>query len=107
MTKLVIGKNVTTIGDKAFYGCTKLKNATIGHGVKKIGKQAFYNCKAMKNLVISTSKLKTSAIGSKAFTKMGASNYKKLVVKVPKKKLSAYKKMLKKKVLSYKAKIKK
>ncbi len=107
MTKLVIGKNVTTIGDKAFYGCTKLKNATIGSGVKKIGKQAFYNCKAMKNLVISTSKLKTSAIGSKAFTKMGASNYKKLVVKVPKKQLSAYKKMLKKKGLSSKAKIKK
>lgn len=107
MTKLVIGKNVTSIGDKAFYGCTKLKNATIGKGVKKIGKQAFYNCKAMKKLVISTSKLKTSAIGSKAFTKMGASNYKKLVVKVPKKKLSAYKKMLKKKGLSSKAKIKK
>lgn len=107
MTKLVIGKNVTTIGDKAFYGCTKLKNATIGSGVKKIGKQAFYNCKEMKQLVISTSKLKTSAIGSKAFTKMGASNYKKLVVKVPKKQLSAYKKMLKKKGLSSKAKIKK
>ncbi len=107
MTKLVIGKYVTTIGDKAFYGCTKLKNATLGKGVKKIGKQAFYNCKAMRSFVISSSSLKSSSVGSKAFTKMGASNYKKLVVKVPSKKLSAYKKLLKKKGLSSKAKIKK
>ncbi|MDE5965364.1 MAG: leucine-rich repeat protein, partial [Lachnospiraceae bacterium] len=107
MTTLKIGKNVTTIGANAFYGCIKLKTATIGSGVKKIGKKAFYNCKAMTKLTISSKKLTKKKIGAGAFTKMGAKNYKKLTVKVPKSKLKAYKKMLQSKGLSKKAKIKK
>lgn len=107
MTTLKIGKNVTTIGANAFYGCTKLKTATIDSGVKKIGKKAFYNCKAMTKLTISSKKLTKKNIGSGAFTKMGAKNYKKLTVKVPKSKLKAYKTMLQAKGLSKKAKIKK
>lgn len=40
--QLIIGKNVKSIGDKAFSGCTKLQKVTFkGDKTKKIGKQAF------------------------------------------------------------------
>ena len=47
------------------------------------------------------------SLGKNAFKNMGKSNYKKTTVKVPKKKLKAYKKMLQKRGLSKKAKVKK
>ena len=46
MTKLTIGKNVTTIGKKAFIGAKKLKNVVIsGNTLKTIQKGAFKNAK--------------------------------------------------------------
>lgn len=51
-----------------------------------------------------TKLLKKNTVGSKAFTKAGSKNYKKLKVKVPKKKLKLYKKILRKKGLSKKTK---
>lgn len=100
---VVIGKNVTDIGDKAFYKCTKLTKLTIPANVKKIGKQAFYGCKSLKSITIKTTKLTTKTVGSKAFKGIHA----KAVVKVPKKKLKDYKKLLKAKGVGSKAKIKK
>ena len=50
-------------------------------------------------------KVRKNTVGSKAFTKAGSKNYKKLKVKVPKKKLKLYKKILRKKGLSKKAKM--
>lgn len=44
MEELVIGHNVTSIGDRAFAGIETLKKVTIGESVKTIGEQAFYNC---------------------------------------------------------------
>ena len=42
MTSVIIGKNVTQIGTKAFYNCKKLSKVTFkGTGVKKIGASAF------------------------------------------------------------------
>ena len=73
----------------------------------KIGSKAFYGCKKLLNITIKTTKLTTKNVGSKAFTKAGSSNYKKMVVKVPKSKLKAYKKTLKKRGVNSKAKIKK
>ena len=36
--------SVTSIGDRAFYGCNGLTSVTIGNSVTSIGKEAFYNC---------------------------------------------------------------
>lgn len=94
---------VTAISAKAFAGCKKLKKVTIGVNVKNIGKQAFKNCKKLKTVTIKTQKLTKSSVGARAFQGI----YKKAVIKVPKKKLKAYKKILRKKGVGKKAKIKK
>lgn len=98
---------VTSIANNAFKNNKKLKSVTIPKNVAKIGSKAFYGCKKLTKLTIKTSKLTTKTVGKKAFTKMGSSNYKKVKVKVPKKKLKAYKKLLQKRGLSKKAKVKK
>lgn len=41
MTSIIIPNNVTTIGDNAFYNCTKLTSLVIGEKVKEIGEWAF------------------------------------------------------------------
>ncbi len=90
---VTIGKNVTFIGDKAFYKCKKLSKIVIPAKVKKIGKEAFSGCSKLKSITIKTSKLTTKSVGAKAFKGI----YAKAVIKVPKKKKAAYKKMLRKK----------
>ena len=44
MEELVIGNNVTAIGENAFAGISTLKKVTIGESVKTIHNYAFYNC---------------------------------------------------------------
>ena len=44
MEELVIGNNVTAIGEYAFAGISTLKKVTIGESVKTIQNNAFYNC---------------------------------------------------------------
>lgn len=107
LKSVTIPKNIKTIGNSAFYKCTALKSVTIPKNVSKIGSKAFYGCKKLTKMTIKTSKLTEKKVGKKAFTKMGSSNYKKVKVKVPKKKLKAYKKVLQKRGLSKKAKVKK
>lgn len=47
ITRLVVGKNVTSIGAKAFYGCKKLRKVEFkGKKVTKIGKGAFEKIKS-------------------------------------------------------------
>ncbi|MCM1180803.1 MAG: leucine-rich repeat domain-containing protein [Clostridium sp.] len=98
-----LGANVTQIGDQAFYNCKKITGITIPSKVNKIGKKAFYNCKKLKKITIKTSKLTAKKVGSKAFTGIPS----KAVIKVPKKKLKAYKTLLRKKGVGKKASIKK
>lgn len=98
-----LGKNITAIGDLAFYNCRKITGITIPSKVNKIGKKAFYNCKKLKNITIKTSKLTSKKVGSKAFTGI----YSRAVIKVPKKKLPAYKALLRKKGVGKKAVIRK
>ena len=97
---------ITSIAPNAFKNNTKMKNLEINSYVKNIGKQAFYGCKNLKNITIFTTNLTSKSIGSQAFTKAGSSNYKKLVVSVPKNKKASYIKLLRKSGLSSKAKIK-
>lgn len=101
---VTIGKNVTSIGDGAFYKCTALTKIIIPKGVSKIGKQAFYGAKKLKSVTIRTTKLTGKKIGKQAFKNI----HSKAVVKVPSKKLGAYKKILKARgVTGKKQKIKK
>lgn len=97
---------VTSIAAKAFKNNTKLKKLIIYPDIKTIGKQAFYGCKNLKKITIFTTNLTSKSIGSQAFTKAGSSNYKKLVVSVPKSKKKSYIKLLRKSGLSSKVKIK-
>lgn len=84
---------VTSIKANAFKNCKKLKKVTIGKNIKTIGKNAFYGCAKLSSITIKTAKLTSSSVKSNAFAKL----HKKAKFKVPKKKLSAYKKLLKKK----------
>ena len=93
LTKVTIGSNVTTIGKNAFANDAKLTTVTIGKNVKSIGAKAFYKCKALKKITIKTKKLTKKTVGSKAFTGIN----KKAVIKSPKAKKAAYKKILLKK----------
>ncbi len=74
----------------------KLKNTTIKNKtilglsrVRSIGKNAFKNCKKLKSIQIKGNALKT--VGKNAFKGIHA----KAKIKVPKKQLKAYKKLLK------------
>ena len=91
VTKVTVGNNVVSIGYRAFSGCTKLTTVIIGKNVKTIKKQAFYGSGKLKAITVKTTKLTAKTVGSKAFTEI----YKKAVIKVPKAKYSAYKKLLK------------
>lgn len=103
LKKVTMNGQITAIGNKAFYKCTSLTSIEIPSKVKKIGKQAFYGCKNLKNITIRTNKLTDKKVGSNAFKGISS----KATIKVPKSKLSQYKKLLKKKGVSAKATIKK
>ena len=87
---------VTSIADIAFRKNKKLKKITIGKEIVSIGKRAFEGCKNLKEIVIETEKLKAKTIGKKAFAKTSSE----AVVNVPKKKAKEYKKLLRKRGLS-------
>lgn len=87
---VTIGKNVTDIREKAFYKTTSLTKLTIPASVKKIGKQAFYGDKNLKNIVVKTKKLTNKTVGKNAFKGI----FGKVKIKVPSKKLKAYRRLL-------------
>ncbi len=94
LTKVTIGKNVTSIGKSAFKKCTKLKYVTIkSTSLKTIGSNAFNGDKNLKTIIIKSKKLTSKRIGKNAFK----GTNKKLVIKVPKSKVKSYKKFLTKK----------
>lgn len=92
---------VTEIAANAFKNQKKIRKVVIPSGVSRIGKKAFYGCKNLKNITIKTTKLTKKRVGSKAFFGIHA----KAVIKVPKKKLSAYRKMLKARGVTKKEKV--
>ncbi|BBF44860.1 L-fuconate dehydratase [Lachnospiraceae bacterium KM106-2] len=81
-----IPNKVKTLNDFAFYGMKNLSKVTIGNGLTKIGKHVF--CHAKKNcvIVISSSKLKTVGSPQNHYAVP-------MIIKVPKNKVKAYKKL--------------
>ena len=80
---------VTAIANKAFKGDKKLKKVVIGKNVQTIGKSAFEKATNLKSITIKSTSLKK--VGSKAFKGIHA----KAKIKVPAKKLRSYKRLLK------------
>lgn len=57
--------NITTIGNNAFRGCTKLRIVDNGSKVTSIGEAAFKACESLQSITLSTS---LSTIGNEAFS---------------------------------------
>ena len=93
---------VTKIDKNALKGNKKVTKIVVGSNIQSIGNYAFSGCKKLKTIIIQSKKLTTKTVSKKAFKGIA----KKVVVKVPKKKRTAYKKLLKKKGLSSKNRIK-
>ncbi len=89
LTQVSGGERVTSIGTSAFEGCKKLPKITLRTKVQKIAKKAFFNCSKLKRVNIKSSAL--TKIEGKAFKKC----HKKIKFDVPRKKIKAYKKLLK------------
>lgn len=94
---------VTAIGKAAFNKNVKVTKITLGRNVKTIGARAFYGCKKLRTVLIKNTQMTGKTVGAKAFK----GTYAKLTVKVPAKKLKSYKKILLNRGVSKKAVIKK
>lgn len=93
---------VTSIGKNFCKGNKKVRKVIIGKNVISIGKKAFFNCKNLKKIQIKTKKLTMKSVKKKVFYGIA----KKAVIKVPKGKKTLYKKICKKKGAGKKVKIK-
>lgn len=103
ITVNTIKYQVTSVATKAVNGNTKLTKVVIPSSIRSIGAQAFAGCKNLKNITLQTVYLTKKNVGAGAFKGISA----KAVIKVPKKQLKVYQKMLISKGVSKKAKIKK
>ncbi len=86
-----ISFKVTAVSKNAFKGNKKLAQVTIGKNVKSIGEKAFAEDKLLKKITIKSSKL--TKVGKNAFKGIHA----KCKIRVPKKRLNTYKKTVLKK----------
>lgn len=82
---------VTSVAANAFKNNKKLTSVTIGSNITKIGSKAFYGCSKLKKITVKSSKLKS--VGKNALQGI----YKKAVIKVPKGKYTKYKNLFKNK----------
>ena len=55
LTSVTIPNSVTTIGNSAFTNCSGLTSITIPNSVTNIGQEAFYNCSGLNSIVIPNS----------------------------------------------------
>ncbi|MDY4161087.1 MAG: leucine-rich repeat protein, partial [Prevotella sp.] len=52
LTSVTIGNSVTSISDRAFSGCSGLTSVTIPNSVTSIGSSAFYNCSGLQKVIV-------------------------------------------------------
>lgn len=64
LKSLIIPNSVTSIGERAFYGCTGLLAVILSTSLTAIDKYTFYNCFKLKSLTIPNS---VTSIGERAF----------------------------------------
>ena len=93
---------VTSIAKNAFKNNKKLKTVTVGKNVSKMGANVFTGCKKLKTITIKSTKLTAKTLSKSTFKGITKAT----TIKVPKKKLSAYKKLFKSRGLSSKVKVK-
>ena len=87
---------VTSIASNAFKGNGKVKKIVVSGNIDSIGNNAFKNCKNLKVITIKSKKLNKKSISKNAFKGIS----KKVVIKVPKNKKKAYKKLFRSKGLN-------
>ena len=76
LTSITIPNSVTSIGEGAFSGCSGLTSITIPNSVTSIGKEAFLGCSGLTSITIPNS---VTSIGEEAFS--GCSGLTSIVVK--------------------------
>jgi hypothetical protein len=64
LTSVTIPNSVTNIGYDAFTGCSRVTNVAIGDGVTSIGNYAFFMCKSLTSMTLPNS---VTSIGDQAF----------------------------------------
>lgn len=69
--ELIVGNNLSGIGNYAFYGCTAMRSITLSNALNTIGNYAFAGCLNM-NTVNLNSASNITAIGAHAFEKCEA-----------------------------------
>ena len=83
---------VTSIGKKAFRNNKSLKEVVIGKNITKIETKAFYGCKNLRRVTFKTTTLSKKSVGKNAFGKINN----KASYLIPSEKLKKYKRWLKK-----------
>ena len=84
-----MGSGLKEIWDGAFENCTALRSIVIPKNVKSIGYGAFIKCGRLKSITIQSTKLRKGTVAEDAFSGIAA----KAVIKCPKSKRAAYKKL--------------
>lgn len=91
--------SISSVSKNTFKDCKKLKSVIIGANVKSVGEAAFYGAKNLKKITIKSTKL--TKIGKNAFKGINA----KASFSLPAKKYTAYKKLIKKKSVGWESTI--